>query len=128
MITATKTILGLSALALAGAWTVVGATTPARLQLASPATMANGKIIDRAPMVDSPLTNEQILIRIRSAHGLPTGVKLADVDCKQFAWPNIPSECIVSEDGAARRQVRVISVDTRSSATPAATSPARMIR
>jgi hypothetical protein len=131
MITITKTILGFSALASAGAWTVVDPVAPAKMHAPAPAIVAHGKMVDRMPMVDSKLSGEQILIRIRGAHGLPTGEKIASVDCKLFAWPNIPAECISTAD--APRKVRVISIEVRTTAPAAATAaaqptPARVIR
>ncbi|MET0606980.1 MAG: hypothetical protein ABWZ80_11025 [Beijerinckiaceae bacterium] len=129
MITVTKSILGLSALASAGAWTVIEPTHPAKQHAPAPAIMASGKIVDRAPMAGGDLlSSQQIIVRIRSAHGLPTGIQVAEVDCKQFAWPNIPSECISSDDGAQRRQVRVISAGSNTQQSPQATPPARVLR
>jgi hypothetical protein len=131
MITVTKTILALSALASAGAWTVVEPTAAVRTHVPASAIIANGKVVDRMPMVEGGLSSEQILVRIRSAHGLPT--KVAAVDCKLFAWPNIPAECISASGGDTPRQVRVISTDARPAgqAAPAPTTaalPARVIR
>lgn len=144
MLTIAKTVFGISALASAGAWTAIDAEPPVRSQdptpLLIPTISVNGKVANRLPSAESQvLAGSEILVRIRSAHGMtasPTSLQVASVDCKLFAWPHIPSECLTPTDGsAARRPVRMISSDTRTvqSAAPqltaTATQPAvRLIR
>lgn len=147
MITIAKTVIGISALASAGAWTAIDPEPPVRTQIPAPTLIptinANGKVANRLPTIDGQtLSGSEIVTRIRMAHGLTgattnqTAVQVASVDCKLFAWPHIPSECLTPADGStARRPVRVISSEARTvqSAAPqltaTATQPAaRLIR
>ena len=135
MITIAKTIIGVSALASAGAWTVIDPEPAARLQTPAPLLIptinVNGKVANRLPTVDGQiLSGDEIVARIRSAHGMTANQaaqQLASVDCKLFSWPNIPSECLTPGEGStARRQVRVIASDARTTqAQPAASTAAQ---
>ena len=112
MIEITKVVLGMSALASAGALMVVEPTLPVHLPEPIPAIMQTGKAVDRLPGAERPMSGGEIMQRIRLAHGLKDAQPSAQgVDCRAFTWPNIPDECISDTDGRARRAVRVISTD-----------------
>lgn len=127
-----KMIVGASALASAGAVTLIDNAPAPVANDASlrPTIQINGKAVNRLSMEDGRImSNAEINSRILMAHGLAAS---AATDCKAHAWPNIPAECISTSEGQPRRAVRLITTDGSNAAAPrspiqpaSTTAPAR---
>lgn len=119
MITIAKTILGLSALASAGAMTVVApeapaAATPAPAPMLIPTVTVNGKVANRLPSAaEQRIASAEAVARIRIAHSPSATQQPASLDCRVFSWPHIPTECLTTTDGSTpRRPARVIGAQS----------------